>query len=247
MTRPEAERERFEKWVIEETSFTPHCLRRVAELYVNRAVEGLWEAWQAGHSTPQPPRINERFVSEEEMKQVVAKQMADSCTPQPPAPEPANRWPKCKWCCTDLERFVRESGKCPACGAIDFMEPPAAPEQPLAPELAPNKCPSCGSKRKDSVGYMPSKEFGRIPCLVTWHNRDAAAPEPDEPVLNDNACDCCRERGCNWGCNCSSAAPEQPVSAASAEIIAVLNNSVTELREENIRLRHEDRRAEGGE
>jgi hypothetical protein len=32
--------------------------------------------------------INERHVSEEEMKKIVAKQMADSCTPQPPAPEP---------------------------------------------------------------------------------------------------------------------------------------------------------------
>ena len=42
-------------------------------------------------------------------------------------PEP-QVWPICKWCLTDLERWVRQSGKCPACGAIDWMEQPAQPE-----------------------------------------------------------------------------------------------------------------------
>ena len=33
-----------------------------------------------------------------------------------------NRWPVCKWCHTDLERWVESAGKCPFCGAIDFIE-----------------------------------------------------------------------------------------------------------------------------
>lgn len=32
-------------------------------------------------------------------------------------------WPVCKWCHEDLIRFAQSAGKCPACGALDFMEP----------------------------------------------------------------------------------------------------------------------------
>ena len=49
---------------------------------------------------------------------------------QPVAP-PDPLWPKCKWCGSDLERYVKETGTCPKCGAIDFNEPRvAAPANP---------------------------------------------------------------------------------------------------------------------
>ena len=64
-------------------------------------------------------------------------------------PEP-QVWPICKWCLTDLERWVRQSGKCPACGAIDWMEKPTQPETP--------RCATHGTLMvKRELGYYCDK------------------------------------------------------------------------------------------
>lgn len=55
-------------------------------------------------------------------------------------------WPKCKWCKTDLERFVKESGKCPKCGALDFFEVGETP-QPASSEEGGTFAAEDGVKR----------------------------------------------------------------------------------------------------
>ena len=87
--------------------------------------------------------------------------------PSGPAPQ---QWPICKWCHTDLERWVQQAGKCPKCGAIDFMEP-----QP---------CPDCGhthlSKKecKWGLGYGVRCSCERVPVL----SAEQPAPPCNAPI-----------------------------------------------------------------
>jgi hypothetical protein len=78
---------------------------------------------------------------------------------EPPAvPAPTNSksiWPTCKWCGADLERFVKDSGKCPKCGAMEFPTVPAPTHTPLKDR------PTMSEFEKHLFEDAPTAEYGR--------------------------------------------------------------------------------------
>ena len=75
--------------------------------------------------------ISERF---HRIKHTLGRDAALRDLSGAPAAPPAREWPKCKWCHSDLVQFVKNSGKCPKCGALDFFESAAPKDQTQAIE-----------------------------------------------------------------------------------------------------------------